>query len=522
MNYIKFKNLSKNAQEKLKNKINGDGENLVIKKSDIAAQVVIFSVCVLWFILLFYLTDSFLWGNTRIVIYGSISLFAAYFLTKSFIQIFKWLISPLNKYLIITPVSVIAVRFDDIKYRTLDELLNVDDNHFYQSRKYQETKIDLNFENETETIVINNLEAAEEAIDKINHFRKLYIEAAARNDQNYLNENNGFLEIENAENQSGSFSRIKGFEYAVNFSAALILTLLLIYGAIALNNYFDDKLGWESAQNINSASSFRTYLQTHQQGRWKAEANSKLQNFYVLAEQNYRAALNKDYDQDAVEAFLQVLKFAKETQNYRIKLNFKRRIEIPANIEEELKREFEVEKILPLGDTFSDENMNNRENVLTSLISAAFKQIIPEDVLEFSKDCSAQCVNFVIDYQVNSNDSVYYDLRQKTLPENERTYYPGISIDWNFGIQIPEQTKNYAFELASFPASEIYYDTTTPDEAPANKEFADVLNEDKSIIYNSMTASAFDDFRANLVYRLGIGAKPADPSEKKTDENSET
>ena len=159
---------------------------------------------------------------------------------------------------------------------------------------------------------------------------------------------------------------------------------------------------------------------------------------------------------------------------------------------------------------------------MTALIANAFRQIIPEDVLEFSKDCPDQCVNFDIDYKVNTNSSVYYDDRQKKLPENERTYYPGISIDWDFGIRIPERTKDYKFSLSSFPASTISYDTPTPDEAPADKDFANVLNADRSSIYNSMTASAFDDFKAYLIYRLGIGAEPVDPTENKTDEDSET
>lgn len=521
MNTLKFTDLSKTAQEKLKKRISDRDENLVVKKSGIAAPSVIFIISILWFALLVYLTNSFIWGTPRIIFYGLISLVAAYFLISSFVQIFRSLISPLKQYLLVTPAAVVDVRFNEIRYWTLEELLNVGSNHIYENRKYKKTKIELNFADDAEIFEVNNLEAADEATDKINHLRKLYIEASARNDLNYLNENNDFSEIEDANNPKNSLIATRTFEYVLNFSAALILTFLVIYGAIALNNYFDDKLSWESAQNIDSASSFRTYLQTHQQGRWKPEANAKLQDFYVLAEQNYRTALNDDHDENAVEAFLEVLKFAKETQNYRVKLDFNRQIEIPANIEEELKREFEVEKILPLGDTFSDENMNERESVLTAVISNAFRQIIPGDVLEFSKDCADQCVKFVINYKVNTNNSVYYDLRQKELPENERVYYPGISIDWDFGIQIPEQSKDYKFNLSSFPASEISYDTTTSDEATANKEFIDVLNIDKSIIYASMTKSAFDDFRANLVYRLGIGTKPIDPTENKTAENSD-
>lgn len=67
----------------------------------------------------------------------------------------------------------------------------------------------------------------------------------------------------------------------------------------------------------------------------------------------------------------------------------------------------------------------------------------------------------------------------------------------------------------SIPAETISYDSVSEDENYENKDFAEVLNEDKGNIYNSMVSSAFDDFKANLVFKMGIGKEP----ERVTEDN---
>jgi hypothetical protein len=106
------------------------------------------------------------------------------------------------------------------------------------------------------------------------------------------------------------------------------------------------------------------------------------------------------------------------------------------------------------------------------------------------------------------------------VPEDDRTYYPGIYIDWDFDVQIPNQSQTYNFTLTSDPAQHISYDSVSNEEYDPNKDFAEVLSADKGNIYNSMASSAFDDFKANLVFKMGIGTEPKTVDE--TTPNTET
>jgi hypothetical protein len=266
-----------------------------------------------------------------------------------------------------------------------------------------------------------------------------------------------------------------------------------LFGAISLNKYYDDQKGWELAQTVNRASSYRTYLQTHPQGRWTDNADERLKTLYDNAEQKYQASLNKGYDPKAVDAVKQVLRYAKTTQNHRVNLVFERRNEIPPDIVEKLKKEFEIRNMVPLGDSFSNEKMKQRETALFTLIAETFRQVIPDDILEISGDCSGECVNFLVKYSIKS-DSVYYDADKKDLPSNERTYYPGIFIDWDFGVQIPNQPQIYNFALVSNPADHISYENVTNDE-----------NDDLSSYCEALAASSFDDFKVNLISKTGVG-----------------
>jgi hypothetical protein len=59
-----------------------------------------------------------------------------------------------------------------------------------------------------------------------------------------------------------------------------------------------------------------------------------------------------------------------------------------------------------------------------------------------------------INYEyLNSKDnSLYYPVAQENLPENQRTYYYGISVNWRFKWYLPSDKNSIvAFDLVSSP-----------------------------------------------------------------------
>lgn len=504
--YVNFKDLSEQSKKNLLFKLSSSGDSLIITKQNLTFRFCLISISILWFGFLYFLSNDNLWKTELIVIYSLLSLVAVFILVTNLLEVIKWFLSKLKKKLIITQHFIIETNFNDIWYWNLAQLPNFEGNHKFVNGRYAKTDFVLFFERGIKKFTISDNQLSEIVLEKLNDFRKLFIEASAKNDFN-LNK----FEVELFElkgNKIISKPRLfKKLQPYITAIFSIISTFFIISFAINLNEFFDDKISWEKAKVENRAKFYRNYLQTHLNGRWRNTAQENLQQLYEKAEAKYRGSLNKGNDPDAVEVVIQALNFAKNTQNYQVKIEFEKHNEISPNIINELKKEFKISRLITLGDSFIEEKIKERESHLVSVISEAFYQVIQDDILEFTDTCENQCILFHIQYFIDS-DTIYYDDRQEKLPENDRTWYPGVFFDWHFQVNIPDQTNKYGFELYSDPASHIRYDSKSTKDDVDKDEFAKVLENDKNNIYDSMVKSAFDDFRANLVYRMGIGEEP--------------
>jgi hypothetical protein len=502
----KFNELPKQTQERLITKVKSKDDCFVFNGEKILDAYILIPLTLIWFGILFYLTNDYLWSKFQSIFFSIISFFAAFLLIHSIYKLTRWFSLPIKNCLIITPYYVIDIESNEMSYWNMDQLNSVKGTNISQSGSYVTTQIELSLENGSKIFSVNNIKKAEEIVEKIDSYKKLFLEATARNDINYLNANDDFIELRNQTVQPSKSSN-KYLKYAITGFTSLIISAGLMFVATSLNNYFDDVKSWNDAESINRASSYRKYLQTHENGRWYASAEKNLQTIYNEAEQKYQESLNKGFDPKAVEAVKQAIRYAKETKNYKVKLIFERSNLIPADIVEILKKDNEVIRLLAIGVSLSDENMNTRERELFSRITDAFNIVIPNDILEFTDECSDECIVFLVKYKIDS-DNIYYDLRQKKLSHNDRTWYPGIWFDWTFDIKTLNNPVTYDFQLTSDPAEEITYESTFDGENIDKDEFTKLLDIDKNLLYDSMVISAFDDFKANLVYRMGIGEEP--------------
>ncbi len=509
-NYLKFNSLPKAVRERLVNRARGQSDGFAFKTGGIILSLAIIPLAILWLGTVFYLAEDYLWGNFETIAFGIISLVTIYLLLHNSYRLIQWFTSDLKSCLLITPYYIFDISFNDIWYWSLEQLIAPNSIHRYKEGRYVSTQVALSLEGgATKTFVIKSIENADDIIEQIYHFKKLFAEATAKNDAAYLAKHDDFIELRSQPRQPQTVTAPnRNLRYLLTAAVSIVLAAGLMFGVTALNIYYDDKKSWNDAESANRAASFRKYLQTHLHGRWTNDAGQRLQGLYEIAETKYRNSLGEGYDRQAAEAVSQVLNYAKQTQNYHTQIVFERFNEIPPDIVEELKKEFEVKKVLSLGDTFSDAKMSRRQDGLFGVVADGFRKVIPDDILEFSTECAGECVIFTVKYKIGAKDSLYYDTRQKDLSDEERTFYPGIFINWNFNIKIPNQPQNYNFELASIPAEHLDYDGDS-DEITSDKDTSEKISEaDKNHLYDSMVASAFDDFKANLVYRMGIGAKP--------------
>jgi hypothetical protein len=499
---VKFDRLSREAQDRLLTYQRGEGDCIAIATGNITSAYVLFPLAVVWFIALYFLTNDYLWSTGKIVIFGLMTLAASYFLFHSGYRLIRWFTSASKAFLLITPHYVIDLNFNDVCYWDLDNLVSVDSERRYKAGQYVGSRVTLSFETGAKFFDMKGVDEAENTVEDIKHYRKLFIEATVRGDSAYLRANDDFYGVDRAQTRHGSGSRF-GLVHVVVPIFAAALAAGAMFGGVKLNNYYDDKISWEFARSVDRASAVRYYLQTHPRGRWRADADERLQFLYDDAEKKYLASLNEGYDRKAADAVIAMMKYARSNSPC-VFVRFERDNQIPPTIVEDLKKEYEVDKMVTTGDSFSNEKMSRREGVLFTEVVGAVTRVIPNDILDISTECTGEVIQFQVKYEIGA-DSIYFDTAQEKLPDSDKTYYPGIFILWDFGVLIPGAAEAYNFELESIPASTIRYDGDYDASAALKPGFEKILQANIGSMYDSMAASAFEDFRANLIFRMGIG-----------------
>ena len=502
---IKFGSLPPSIKQRLLERQAGNG-GVAIPTVRKYTWLWLIAISSTWLVLLVILSAIFRWNSTNLVIFGVVTTAAVFCLIRG-VQDFKRSTRSQNC-LVVTPHYLIEFHDDLVHYQSIENLVTVNSSHTYEAGNYKRTQINLTLEGGTRLVYVYDPDLAEDVVDQIGLFRKQFLEASARGDTRYFETHDDFREMAGTRQTD---EKMPAFRVPYKSAlTALTVGMGLMAATGYANEYFDDVRSWNRAKDADRASAYRSYLSAHSDGRWSPNAAERLQGLYDNAESKYRSSLNEGYDENAADALLAILRYAKETGNYRVEVIFERHVDVPETLIEEIKSEFDVKKVLPLDDAFSREKMLRRETALLDVLREAFKQIFPEDILELTYDCTDGCAQFLVTYETTFKDSVYYDTKEKDLPEADRTYNPGILINWKFAVRLPSQNEPYEFELESVPAETITYDAGVSE---TNLAQPDVDKIERNNFYDAMVNSSFQDFREHLVFRMGIGPPPKDSVE---------
>jgi len=191
------------------------------------------------------------------------------------------------------------------------------------------------------------------------------------------------------------------------------------------------------------------------------------------------------------------LRYGRATDNYVVAVNFARENGFAQDVDERLKANL-GERAIPIRDSFSDDAMRGRERQILERIRGAFALVIPGDVLDFTLVAALPTdrASLVVDYAVGPGDGFYFREDDEHIPANRRPLFMGIEMDWKLTLSVPDgSSKAFSFRLASSPADNITYQAPSVQEASAAR----------ASIYDSMAASAFDDFGAVATKKFGVG-----------------
>lgn len=446
----------------------------------------------------FWSTYDFRWTWGKTVLFATLSLAAVFLVVYGVSVIYSRWRDQVLAGLYVTPDLAIFFDHSLADWFPLTDLISIDCSHRYNGRNYDHSIVTVIFPGLERSFKIRDIDHAEDTVDKVEELKN---KGLARSVKEGSSSSGGLIDILKAE-RKGNGHRSKFV--VVTLTAGLVCFTFL--AALELNEYYDDTLSWKKAVEGGKASDFRGYAQVHPNGRWKIDATTRLKIIYDEAESRYRSVLGKDHDKAEVESVIALLRYAKETQQYQVNVTFERKADIPPDLIEKIKTDFEVKKVLPLGSTFTEEKMLAREEQLFLVLKAAFQQVFLDDVVELVKTCNSKCSEFVVRYETSFLDSIYYDLKEKDIPREERNWSPGILINWQFSLQVPGETGHYAFELESAPAEEINYDSAGESESDILTQTGQDL--DQKSFYEAMVTSSFDDFKQHLLFNLGMGMEP--------------
>jgi len=490
---LTFSTLPSHIREKLLDRQKGKGRHFSWQTKNLRIEFGCVIGALIWIGTLFYWTDDYRWTETQLLWFGSITIVSSLGVAIGILGLWRWKKFPIRGAVFVTPLYFIKCRFNNLWYWGLWQVATVQPVNHYLNGSYTHTTVTFIFDEGRESIKFNSQKSVEELFHRLDTWNAQTREALTNGNWEYFAEHDDFFDIHGQSTTRRSVLAISLKAWSIAALIAIASGLALSVFANGLNRYFDDKRSWNDAAASNRVAAYRKYLQNHPTGSWAVEANQRIQQQYDASFANYQRSRTSGFDDNASAAMLSILTYAKRTQHYRVRVAFERHNEIPTDIERQLEHHFEVNNVLSIGDSFSDDNMRARERQILSSVMSAVNAVIPEDVLEFTDSGPAdQDVTFIITYKVKSGKSLYFRDTDSQIAADIRPYYPGVYVAWDFEIRIPSQRQGYRFSLESNPASEIRY--------------AYSYGSETRTVYDRMAESAFEDFRRELIKRLGFSS----------------
>jgi len=274
----------------------------------------------------------------------------------------------------------------------------------------------------------------------------------------------------------------------------VIIALAIVIAAINLPNARPVKLAFREAKNKNTAGAYRAFCQKHSSSRrYFTEARQLMQVMVEAAVKKYKALIAKQ-DTTITRAILDMFEYIKATDNFQVAVCYTADNQIA---DKAVYFQLFDRKVLPANPSFTPEKNKKREDRITQMLSRAFHQITPEDVLSFTtfeKPLNTQ-ICFAVDYKVKTSGAYYYHTSEENLPEEKRTWFTGVEFQWSLAIRIPNCPNAYQIALESKPAQHFTVDGKEIDK-----------------VYDAMADSAFADFCQVFIQQSGLAPALARPA----------
>lgn len=470
------------------------------------------------------------WGDTGLITWYAILFFGVVYAGHAMWQRLqlsaKFRFLP-GRYLF--PLALVDIRNNKIAVHDLAQLRKLNATHHESNGRYNKTVFSFNFnDGSRKDLVITNLNQAEIALEKFNHYQTKARAAFHNRDISSLYGFDPFLDVRRNK-WKNALDHSKLSKQVLNLLQLIKLPLLMLAIVIAAlfwygRNVAADKKMYLNAKHMKTEVAYQGYI-AH--GKFRvAEMQAELPRvvFNEVQKKNsvsmlrglktrfpqsdilpdvaeeihllYDGALQKfreqavNSDMGLIKSMEQLLKHAEEHDNPNVAISFDRPTASElSQLDAFLKlRENKLRgmKIIPAAKYFADDSAAIREARITTGIRSAFNSIFPNDVLAFNANAAAgdNVPKLQIAYQIEPSGKVYSSEKQDDA-------FVGLVMRFKAAIVVPGARDRWKFDLEVEPPDSfnVEYKTSSSDA---------VRRAPEGQVYAVMAERAFDKLAARI------------------------
>lgn len=188
-----FKDLDADEKQLLLERVaGGNKDQYAIKLGGVSWSYLWVIVIPGWFYYLMAGSQTYRWSEDALYWHAGLTAAAGLLLARSLSRIYSWHFKPLKSWLIVTPLYVMKLCEDKVRFWPIWTISDIDATHNYRNGTYQNTALTISFDDKPQSFSISPEEAYQALVSKLQDYDQKLRSAIIGNDADYVPTNDDF------------------------------------------------------------------------------------------------------------------------------------------------------------------------------------------------------------------------------------------------------------------------------------------------------------------------------------------
>ena len=307
-----YKDLTNNEKEKLKNRIAGINKNqFSIQLAGARLNYLLAAILPGWFVYLFIDANEYRWPEETIYWHMALTGLVAIMLGHNISWIYRWKNTPLQSWLIVTPLYIVKTHLDMVWFWPIWTISDIKATHNYKNGSYQGTSLVIEFDGKKESFTISPKSAYESLLGAIKRYDGLFRNALSSKNISYLIENDDYVNTRQAGTAQATKQKIQKSTCLIYFIAIIVSAGLFFMSAeINFEKSYKPVFHAQTAPKYNpkpkSQPGYKKPILAPNGSPWPAGANYV--SGYEKLETNGLSSVTVDNSQNDSDVFVKLVK----------------------------------------------------------------------------------------------------------------------------------------------------------------------------------------------------------------------